>query len=190
MTTTDTTPVWFMDVDGVLNIFPSGTPPKDVKYGEASPFVSYSDFTEPMFPITWRQDIVDRIMEMHHSGVVKVVWLTTWGRGANYGLHELFGFPRLEVIADPEDHPYRGLTFQNWWKAVAVRNYLDNNSPSKIVWTDDDLNYHANTVADIRERVDAMIISPDERRGITDIHLNQIEAFLARANVQTGVHGI
>ena len=189
MTTTDTTPVWFMDVDGVLNIFPRGTPPAGVKYGEATPFISDDD-TAPMFPITWRPEITERIMALHHSGAVKVVWLTTWGHGANYGLHELLGFPRLEVVADPEHEPYRQLTFQNWWKALAVRNYLAENSPSKIIWTDDDLSYHHNTIGDIRDMVPAIIISPNEKRGITETHLNQIEAFLARADVQTGVHGI
>ena len=190
MSWTNDTPVWFMDVDGVLNIFPSGTPPQNVKRGEATPFITDDDFAAPQVPITWKPHIVDRIRELHESGAVKVVWLTTWGRGANYGLHELIGFPQLDVVADPEEHPYRGLTFQNWWKAHAVRNFLEKNSPSKIIWTDDDLGYHKNTVGDIYEKVDALMISPNERRGITEADLHAIEEFLANPDVQTSDDGI
>lgn len=178
MTTDDTTPVWFMDVDGVVNIFPKGTPPKGTQRGEATPFVDAPYMTNPRFPITWRPAITARIMDMHDRGIVKVVWLTTWGRGANYGLHSLIGFHELQVIADPEDHPYRGMSFQKWWKNLAVRNYLEVHSPSKIVWTDDDLGYHKNTVSDLHEKVDALMISPQEHRGITEAHLDAIEEFL------------
>lgn len=187
---TDTTPIWFMDVDGVVNFFPRGTPPDGTKFGEATPFLSDDDFAAPTFPITWLPSITRRIMDMHDRGIVNVKWLTTWGYGANYGLHELIGFHRLEVVADPEHEPYRGLSFQNWWKALAVRNYLDMHSPSKIVWTDDDILYHRGSLSDISSRVPSMMISPQEHRGLTHAHLDKIEEFLTSEDVQTGDDGI
>lgn len=178
-----------MDVDGVLNIFPKSNR-YTVERGEASPFISDDDYAGTTFPITWRPDITKRIMDMHDRGIVKVVWLTTWGYGANYGLHSLIGFHRLDVIADPEHVPYRNMGFQNWWKALAVRTYLEENNPKKIVWTDDDLGYHKNSVADIYDRVDALMISPNERHGLTAHDLDAIEKFLTASDVQTDDDGI
>lgn len=188
--TTDTTPVWFMDVDGVLNMFPTGTAPDGIKRGEASPFVAAPYAENTMFPITWKPGIIQRILAMHNEGLVEVKWLTTWGRGANFGLHELLGFPVLEVIADPEEQPYRSMGWHTWWKAEAVRRYLAEHSPRMIVWTDDDLIYHKHKLVDIMEAVENVLISPDERKGLTHSQLTIIERKLRSVVVQTGDDGI
>lgn len=185
-------PIWFMDVDGVVNIFPKGAPSNDVERGEASPFISTGLYEASTFPITWRKSILSRIAALHESGVVKVVWLTTWGRGANYGLHELLGLPRLEVVADPQDAPYRSMGWHTWWKAEALRRYISEHDVKKFVWTDDDLAAQSKQIVDIVSMEDAqsMIISTNEREGITHEHLDDIEEFLTALDVQTGDHGI
>jgi hypothetical protein len=188
--TTDDKPVWFMDIDGVLNIFPKGTPPQGIETGEASPFVASPYGETMMFPITWKPEIIKRILDMHNEGIVEVKWLTTWGRGANYGLHELIGLPKLDVVADPEDQPYRSMGWHTWWKAAAVRAYLTQNNPSKIVWTDDDLIYHKHRITDIVETTNIRVFSPADHKGITHSQLDIIEQFLRQAVVQTDEDGI
>jgi hypothetical protein len=127
---------------------------------------------------------------MHNEGIVEVKWLTTWGYGANYGLNELLGLPKLDVVADPEHEPYRTMGWHTWWKAAAVRDFLSSHAPSKIVWTDDDIVYHKNKLVDIAEAVPSKMISPDEHRGLTHAQLDMIEMFLRSPDVQIGDHGI
>ena len=182
---------WFMDVDGVLNMFPRGTPPKDIKRGEATPFQMDKPYAgNTMFPITWSPSVLKRIRQMHEEGLVEVVWMTTWGRGVKYGLAELLDLPDFEVAADPEDHPYRSMGWQSWWKAHAVRAFIEERNPSKIVWTDDDLMYHKDKVQDIHEAVDSMLICPQEHQGLTHRQLDKIEAFLRKPDVQTVDDGV
>lgn len=178
--TTDSLPTWFLDVDGVVNIFPKGTPPKNVQRGEASPFSPTPYAGEVMFPITWRTDIIERMVSMHEEKIVELRWLTTWGYGANYGLQDLIGLPRLEVVADPEHEPFRTMGWHTWWKAEAVRRYRAEHGLKKFVWTDDDLAAQQKSVADIIawDDVDMMLVSPEEHRGITHEHLDEIEKFL------------
>lgn len=193
MTAADTTPVWFMDIDGVLNIFPRGTPPAHTRTGEATPFWNNDDdVSTPMFPITWRTDIVDRIVALHDAGHIKVVWLTTWGRGANYSFNRLIGFPELEVVADPEDSPYRAMGWHTWWKAEALRKYISEHDVKTFVWTDDDINAQKHQLDDIfaLEDTDMLIVSTSDHRGITHDNIDAVEMLLGLRDVQTDGHGI
>lgn len=197
-----TIPVWFMDVDGVLNMFPENHVDallSGIQTFKASPNrwpgMSEEEKEEMKrrrgglhrYQITYDPSIIERIKALHESGVVKVVWLTTWGIGANGELRAGFNFPRFKIAGDPEidattkmdgtiltDHPSR------WWKADCVEKYLVKNSDvTSFVWTDDDLDLNP-SVRDWALKNGGHVLCPDYTTGLTHEDLDAIEAYLTR----------
>jgi hypothetical protein len=171
--------VLLLDVDGVLNAITRSTPPSGFLRGNATPYLSEGPYSTPIyFPICYNPEIIARLLELHTSEKLEIKWLTTWGRGANWSLSELLSLPGFDVLADPEDEPYRSMAWQEWWKAYALRQYDIEHRPEKIIWVDDDIKLQTPNIQDILEAPHVMAICPDERRGLTMKHLDLIEAFL------------
>ncbi len=184
------TPVLFLDVDGVLNAFPRGTPPAGFIKGNATPFDTTGVYSTPQyFQITYNPEIIARLLELHTSEQLTIIWATTWGRAANWSLSELLDLPGFDVLADPEEQPYRSMGWHEWWKAYAVRQFMHENPSCKIIWIDDDINAQRNNIHDILLQDNVLAISPPEHRGLSHAHIDLIEAFL-KSDVHSSVDSV
>jgi hypothetical protein len=77
------------------------------------------------------------INRVHDEGIARVMWLTTWGSGANDELRELIGINEFEVASEPPSD--YGAPGGSWWKFDVVQKYYAENPQRRYVWTDDDL---------------------------------------------------
>ena len=159
------TPVWFLDIDGVL-----------------APFCGNDSFAS--FPTAWHgtvaydPTIIRRIVAMVDYGLVTVEWLTSWDHDADSVFASSTGMPRFTVHAESEARRGGGASDSAWWKIqVATRS-----AGRKVVWTDDELGlrqHHQIPVTGEQGCPDHQLrLAPDSRYGLTHAHLDQIETFL------------
>lgn len=195
-------PLWFLDVDGVINMFPDDRPGAllaGLQEFKASPNLHPKMSREEVEEAKWRYGgtrqfsimydptITKRIASLHQSGQVEVVWLTTWGSGANGELGHGLKFPQLRCAGEPT---YRttGLNHTaddgRWWKWGCIERFLDAHPEvDKFVWTDDDLAIELNAGAWARS-IGGLTIAPDMVYGLTHDDLDTIEAYLTTSDVQ------
>lgn len=169
---------WFLDVDGVINAFPTHRNRSKYKQGKATPFYGSDPYSmgSYMYKINYDPTILERMRNLHESGQVEIVWLTTWGDGANGGLRRLVGLPELRVAGEMEDPKYRGL---HWWKDQALKDWMENHPDAKFIWTDDHLSMYL-TEEELEERLGTagMAICTPEETGLTHEDIDRIEEFL------------
>lgn len=118
-----TTPVWFLDIDGVVNAAGLDLPPHLVRTDATTAGTTW--------PIHYSPDVIEFINMIHRAGLAEVRWLTTWGQDARtsfapaVGLDEFFAYDMYDS--------------DGWWKAeiVAASVVVDERRP--VIWTDDDL---------------------------------------------------
>lgn len=156
----NTTIPLFLDVDGVLNVFPY----MDHK-GEWGDFVS-----EPVthgsstFVLTVSRTCCDALQALS----LDIHWLTTWGQDANRLLAGLTGFPPLPVLCERINN-------NPWWKLNCVHEWASSQeAPIHFVWIDDD----AIPMATSEVFPDALLIRTNPRVGVTPHHISQIKAYL------------
>lgn len=194
---TDDTPVWFMDVDGVLNAFPNSATDKDITRWstfKASPNrwprMTEADKEEAQwcpgglkrYNITFDQSIIDRIVKLHETETARVVWLTTWGRGANGELRAGLRMPSCVSAGEPT-YKFSGLMHTDedgqWWKWGCASRFLEKHPDvTKFVWTDDDLWFEERAFDWAIER-GGFPVKADTDTGLTHEQLDAIEQYLA-----------
>lgn len=140
-------PVWFLDVDGVINSI--GVPKG--KLGTYEVVHVAPSHVSRAYPIRYSPAIIDGINQLSREGLVRVVWLTTWGDDARtriapaVGLDAFDALPGLDVL---EPHfaelgltrvAWRSSNGLRWWKLGMVHRWLDEHGDRPVVWTDDDL---------------------------------------------------
>ena len=168
-------PVLLLDVDGVLNAVRADLP-EGWRRGTFNGYV-----------LSWDPTVVARLRELHESGRVELQWLTTWTEKADQLLAEPMGLPRgLRTHSRPDVLPTgfsgerRGIP--GWWKLAAARAVAEAEPGRRIVWIDDDL---AEQAAETGEWLSAhphvLVVAPDLFRGLTHEQLDEIEAWLDRA---------
>jgi hypothetical protein len=166
---------WFMDVDGVLNVI--GRPPRH-GWGRYEHVVVQA-FDGIAWPICYSTTLIRLLNVLHAKGVVSFRWLTTWEHDAPKKFAPAVGLDIGRWIAG-EDLGTGG----TWWKLdVIVENLAD--ATELMIWTDDDIKrfHHARRVVDFLHPEQAVVICPDETRGLTpedfDIILSAIEKAVA-----------
>jgi len=171
---------WFLDVDGVINAFPTHKNRSKYKRGRATPFYYgtgvYGSLDNFMYKINYDPTVLERMRALHESGKVELVWLTTWGAGANGGLRTLVGLPELRVAGEMEDPKYRGL---HWWKDQALQDWMEEHPGARFIWTDDHLSMYL-TEEELEQRLgtDGLAICTPETTGLTHEDLDRIEEFI------------
>lgn len=166
-----TIPIWFLDIDGVINSV--GMP----EAGDGVDPSLYSTIEVPTsedvsWPITYSSKVVDFINEMSRSGLVEVHWLTTWQQDAHRFLGPAIGLDTFPAFDEPE------MVDTGWWKESVAREAL-RNDPRPYIWTDDDLTIK---IGDSMQRhfvQDSLLIGPSMRPGLTDKHLEAIRMFVS-----------
>lgn len=186
MTDRKTTPIWLLDVDGVLNALPWRTR----RFQKEPLEPAWPDYTQcrsdtdggDRYVITYSPTLMKAIRELHESGAVEVRWLTTWGRGANFRLNKQLGLPEFAVAGEPDIiSGFAGAPAHHWWKLDDARRAHAAEPHRPFIWTDDDLA----AVKDARDWAGdngVLAIATDDRSGITPHDLERITNFVHSQN--------
>lgn len=182
-------PIWYLDVDGVINMLRFGSRvdgvPKECLHRERV----------NGFPILWDTRVVEFLNRVHREGLVEICWLTTWEEAATRHLAPALGIDQFRLphwrmvlwsapqLAEDPERPHDW-----WWKFESVLRHadVDHLNERAVIWTDDDL--AAGIATDIRLRrwvrdrkqrgLRTLGISPESTRGLTMEHLEEIERVL------------
>lgn len=155
----------FLDVDGVLNVFPHNR--HNGQWGDYT-----TELVETFgrkFPLTISRKCCDALADLPAD----IQWLTTWCDEANEKLSHITGFAEYPVFAHM---PFRE---RGNWKYSAVSNWY--NSPEgrkRFVWIDDDAIPHAAE----KDFPKALIIRTDPTSGITPQHVERIRDYVESAH--------
>lgn len=166
------TPIWLLDVDGVLNAV-SRSPDQAVWSDYRSGRATASGRT---WPITWSPTVTQLVADVHASGAAEVLWLTTWEDEANGDLARLLRLPPLPVAGRASDVA-NGLA-QTWWKLQVARLVHEQDHARPLLWTDDDLAFDPDATAWISSR--GLGISPETSTGLAPADLDAIARFTSR----------
>jgi hypothetical protein len=156
------TPIWLLDVDGVINSTRPGW--------HAAPRRANVAAGGQTWPIRWAPALIARIRALIADGAVEVRWCSTWC-GQTRHLEHALGLPPLEsaFVVPPGG-------FVGELKAQAARNVLW--SGRRLVWTDDMETPSFGPLHDeLTSDGSGLLIRPDFRRGLRPEHMDAIEAF-------------
>jgi len=168
-------PVWLLDVDGVINAFPTIRQPGSWRRNQ------WTRFKVRGFHIQAARPVLDFIRKVHEEGLAEIRWHTTWQEKA-LDLGDVLGLPTFHIAAAPEfdDRPDNVPHLGYWWKAAAAYRVVDVEK-RRLLWTDDD----ATELDDYDNRRiwaggpgTAMVIAPDPSDGLVQTDLDRIQLFL------------
>lgn len=184
-------PVWFMDVDGVINVIPSAANRNRIGAPHFRVWRNWHPVTDVevdgnAYPIRVSSDLVDHINDI--SNIADIEWLTTWTDAAPTIFAPTFGISDFPVAnARGSDSPYsptwnaKGIEYR-WWKLNAVIADMEANT-RPVIWTDDDImtKYSGNYVKGLAKdmNIPILVISPYDAKGIERYHIEKIRAFIA-----------
>lgn len=161
-------PLWFLDVDGVVNCFPSPS------FKQLMDSQGWCDTEVQGYKIWHRSSVVAFINRVAQEGLCQPVWLTTWEKSAAQALAPALGlapFPVVGAAGGGGDFPDL-----EWWKWLRLREALGS-SERPFIWTDDDL---SPTVREEAEKLPSpkLLIIPESNPGLADGELALVEKFL------------
>ncbi len=180
------TPILALDVDGVLNVFLRGAikePFGDYRSINARPTVHDHEYE-----ITFSPTVIKTLLDLHESGALEIVWLTTWGRGANGELSERIGLPGNFRVAGerPANAAFVPLETNSvsneqdsWWKFTYIKRLAHEHPSRRIIWIDDDLSFDRDSVEWVNAQGNRVLgICPDTNLGLTPEDLEFIREFV------------
>ena len=167
------TPLWLLDVDGVLNAVNHLSTLRELEEGTHWP--DFKLGAARGYDIIWSPSLVERISALHTDGHVEVRWLTTWEEHAQTEIAPMLGLPHFELAGKRE---YEGA---GWWKLPIAQRAVGLERP--FVWTDDDLTESAGAFEWMRHRHEtsggkACAVTPKWDLGISPKQLALIEQFI------------
>ena len=150
---------WFLDIDGTIApVGRSGWNGPTLYGGPA-----HSDLAVP-----YRPRLIKSIQNLHVSGVVEVVWLTTWAPDEIDAWTKV-GLGPFRIIRRHKAGRDR------WWKADSVQTWMRKHPHERVVWTDDDISVGGLRGLDKRR---LLWIAPHPESGLTDQHIARIRAWV------------
>lgn len=171
MTSTDdnTTPVWLLDIDGVINVDESGWP-CPLSTGSART-------THRSFTIRWCPQLIDEIRDMHTRGIVEIRWATTWIPFIDE-IHALLDLPKIATAFDVDPRT-RGSAVARA-KLVAATSVVHDGRP--LIWTDNDAIPYVGTSAHtfLMHTNRTLLIRPRPHTGLLHKHISLIKQFAER----------
>lgn len=172
-------PIWFIDIDGVINALSKGGRFYQKSYRQAEIVIPVGDLAWPL-EVTWRPKVIDFINRAHRSHLVEVHWLTTWGKLARTHFAPLVGLDDFTHTYEQPDNANAGSSIR--WKLDVIRNtpgIWDRN----FIFTDDDLSEEfQNGLRNEFVKSKPLLIRPFEQIGLSDEHLRLIDKYIQRAN--------
>jgi hypothetical protein len=157
--------VWLLDVDGVINASRPGWSEAPHRGEARAKGVSWT--------IRWSPSLVKEIRSIVASGVIRVVWTTTWCPWADQ-LEGMFGLPELPrafTAAELDSQPSGTLKLAAALEVASAGH--------RLIWTDDDAIPQGGHDRQILEAVNALLIAPDERRGLQPADVKTIRERLS-----------
>ncbi len=160
-------PVWFLDIDGVINAVTDSTP--------AGYRFEMVETMGQQWPIRWRPEVVDFVNRVSRNGLAEVRWLTTWEQDASANLAPALGFDEFDSYDIPDSDSRGG-----WWKTDVVTEFIATEG-RPFVWTDDDLAIE--DVSMLRDvELDHLALSPAPAVALSDEDLARIHHALQSMN--------
>lgn len=153
--------VWLLDVDGVINASKAGW--------SAAPKSGYAYANEQSWKMRWSPQLISRIIKVHNTGLVDILWATTWV-GDTDGLERLFGLPAFNSA--------RSTSMSVPHKRLAAEDVVD--SGRKLIWTDDQAIPHAGSLHFKLTAFDSLLIAPKPNRGLRPEHLDEIDSYVLK----------
>lgn len=165
-------PVWLLDVDGVLNAMsrPGWSAAPDQRYAHADGL---------RFRLRWAPALLAEVRDLIRSDAVEVRWATSWvshidqiaGAMALPDLPLAFTLPTHLAAASDELHDATRSA-----KRAAALDVVA--SGRRLLWTDDAAIWRSGPEREHLEAAGALLIAPDERRGLQPADLAAIRAWL------------
>ena len=90
----NTTPIWFLDIDGVVNALADGIPPSGTRRTTAITMGRG-------WRIVYSPEVIDFINLVNREGFAEVRWLTTWEQDAHRELAPKVGLDAFPAYDDP-----------------------------------------------------------------------------------------
>ena len=146
------TPVWLLDVDGVINVSRPGwrsAPHRGIAYAQGMGW-----------PMRWAPRLVDRIRSAHNSGMIEVRWCSTWCPYADQ-LELLFQLPVLVRALTGEPIPGGPVSDAMKLAAAFDDTAVPESGPDRHALVDRG----------------ALLLRPSSRRGLQPDDLDRIESF-------------
>jgi hypothetical protein len=185
-------PVWFLDVDGVIN--GERHRPREWngigRWEHANVFTPLKEDHGP-WKINYSNEVVKFIHKM--SKIVDIIWLTSWNDDADGDLAPALFLPRGLPNGFEMARVDSGLLdFGMWWRAKTLAIYTlldkgDMNLPEeervpfrnrKVIWTDDEI--EPDSVDGLMKHADVqpLCIAPLDRDGLLPENLDAIRAYV------------
>lgn len=183
-----TTPVWLLDVDGVLNavVGKGKKPPRSAGWPADSWLDFVADTTISQVPDEFRivaaQPVLDVVRRARDEGLAEVRWLTTWEE-SDLVLNELapkLGLPDFPIAGRQTEFP--GTSYSHWWKLPIAQRVHGEDPGRDILWTDDDISFFrpARIWANSQPKGRITWISPNSGLGLMPVHVDKITEWLDR----------
>lgn len=163
-----------LDIDGAfspITTMNSGPPEPEQRWGDWEYLVTSSR----NFGACFASPLVQSFKRLHEMGV-KMLWHSSWRSGAQDYLAPELELPHWEQLATEEE----AQNFDDgWWKAVAVKRWLDESLPDEhLIWIDDDIARNTDegrVPNEVLESPQVTLISPDRVKGLGPAELDLIE---------------
>lgn len=157
-----TKPLWFLDVDGVINAFSHQQQYRAIMVPAAG----------REWKIRYNTKVIESITDL--SEKIDIWWCTTWMDEAATNLAPRLGLPEFPVVEPIKPHEM-SVIGTSWWKYWRVFDSIPQGR--KIVWTDDDI---PNLMLwELNNYPNVLAIRPNFRTGLTLNELNQISSFIS-----------
>lgn len=168
-------PVWLLDIDGVVNAA-TKKPDRNVW-----PLKNWLATNVEGMPILASRNVLGFLREVHATGRAEIWWHTTWQESAQH-LADALDLPTWPVRPAPEFADFNSAAGRSgWWKLPAAERVVQIEK-RPLIWTDDDITWSIggryDVDANLRAHAPALLVSPNERTGLTPKHLRQIGDFL------------
>ncbi len=163
-------PYLFLDVDGVINVFP---PNKNYKNGKHLKFWDDWEkkefvFEESTYPFFYSPSVITELSRLREH--YEIVWLTTWQNLANTMLSKLVEtdiltasfIERTDFMKENSSSIF-ATGKRTWWKILSLDTFISSNAKD-FLWLDDEYS------KDIRKEVERIAFMNDVTGKILPIY--------------------
>jgi len=168
----------FCDVDGVLNALGPAPP------GDHRLVVQVESLRREIFPIRYDPRVVDGLNALTDSGLMELIWVSTWSASARDRLAPAIGLEGGgQVLADANDpslarHPYDAN--REWWKLQLLLDEIAGDPTRPVIWADDDLDDGTRARWPELHPGPSLLITPDSGAGLTMHDVDLMADFVHR----------
>ena len=181
-------PIWYLDVDGVINACPGGNTEVWDDYIVTRVINHSSRMPTSGWRICYSPTVIEFINKVHDEGLAEVVWLTTWTHAAAEMLAPALGLRHFRHLA--RDFEAEAAPDQRaiWWKfPLLLADLATAGIDRPVIWTDDDITFDRSAVEWLQERsrdgYKVLGAVPNTEHGLTPRLLTTIADFLGSAKL-------